>query len=120
MQVGEDAGAGVHWLPDLRSQLGASARSRAGPGQAMQRADLALCGPAGSVMPVRFLQEADRLGQALAGSLRAGHGTGALVQCLRRNMTTSTMITMRTTVPMPMYMGYSLAVCWGIRDARPG
>ena len=52
-----------------------------------------------------------------SGSARAGRGrfpcgagpaAGELVQRLRKNRTTSTMITMRTSVPMPIYMGTPL------------
>jgi hypothetical protein len=41
------------------------------------------------------------------GSKVAGHA-GELVQCLRRNRTTSTMITMITMAPKPMNMRYAL------------
>ena len=55
---------------------------------------------------------ADRLAQAVAGSLRAGPAAGELVQRLRRNRTTSTMITMITIAPKLMNMGCSSGVWW--------
>jgi hypothetical protein len=61
-----------------------------------------------------FLQKRDRLAQAATGSLQAGPAVGELVQCLRRNRTTSTMITMITIAPKLINMECSSGVCWGL------
>jgi hypothetical protein len=46
-------------------------------------------------------------GRAAAGREQGSGHAGALVQCLRRNRTTSTMITMITMTPKLINMGYS-------------
>jgi hypothetical protein len=49
----------------------------------------------------------------MAGWLRAGDAAGAPDQCLRRNKTTSTTITMSTIAPKPINMPNSSRICQG-------
>jgi len=58
-----------------------------------------------SLVPSRSGRKQARRGRP--GNKVSGHA-GELVQCLRRNRTTSTMITMITMAPKPMNMRYSL------------
>jgi hypothetical protein len=87
-----------------------------GAGAALRRwlRAAAACWPCRAALLVRswryFLQKRDRLAQAVAGSLTVGPAAGELVQCLRRNRTTSTMITMITMTPKLINMGYSSGV----------
>jgi hypothetical protein len=45
--------------------------------------------------------------RAAAGEEQGNGYAGELIQCLRRNRTTRTMITMTTMAPKPINMGYS-------------
>src|SRR5579859_1575475 len=63
-------------------------------------------GAAGSVMALSP-SEADRLVQAVAGSLAGRPAAGELGQCLRRTKTTGTMTTTTTIAPKLINMGCS-------------